>query len=130
MGDVGMGISQEHFLLQPGQAGENEQDVSVQGSLKSAHCRKQAPLKPFLSVCIPTTLRRKPLLFFFPVLCKANTLIQPYPVLGRSVGERPVLGSCLLQAVQSLAFSFLATWQKHSEAKMMVPRYSIFLVKH
>lgn len=84
MDDVGVGISHEYFLLQPGQASENEQGMSVQGSPKSSHCRKQAPLKPFLSVCIPTTLRRKPVLFF-PVLCKENTLTQPYPVLGGSV---------------------------------------------
>lgn len=128
MSDVGMGISHEHFLLQPGQASENEQGMSVRGSPKSAHCRKQALLETFLSVCIPTTLRGKPVLFL-PVLCKVNTLAQPYPVLGRSVGERPVLGSCLLQAVQRLAFCFLCAWQKHSEPKMMVARYNIFLIK-
>lgn len=112
MDDVGVGISHEYFLLQPGQASENEQGMSVQGSPKSSHCRKQAPLKPFLSVCIPTTLRRKPVLLF-PVLCKENTLTQPYPVLGGSVCERPVLGSCLLQAVQRFAFSFFCTQKKN-----------------
>lgn len=67
-------------------------------------------------------------MLFFPVLCKVNSLIQP--VLGRSVGERPVLGSCLLQAVQRLALSVLTTWQKHSEGKTMVSWYNIFLIKH
>lgn len=129
MGGVGVGTSHKHFVLQPGQAGEIEQGMSVFGSPKSALYRKQAPLKPFLSACIPTTLSRK-LMLLFSALCKVNALTQPYPVLGRSGAERPILGSCLLQAVQRLAFSLLCTQQKHSEPKMMVARYNIFLVKH
>lgn len=65
-------------------------------------------------VCVHScTLRRKPVLVF-PV-CETNSLTPPYPALGRSVGQRPVLGPCLLQAVQRLALSFLYTRQKHSE---------------
>lgn len=65
MGGVGVGTSHKHFVLQPGQAGEIEQGMSLFGCPKSSLCRKQAPLKPFLSVCIPTTLSRKLMLLFF-----------------------------------------------------------------
>lgn len=59
MGNVGVGISHKHFLLQPGQAGENEQGMFVRGSLKSAHCRKQAPLKPFFIYVRSYNLKQK-----------------------------------------------------------------------
>lgn len=51
MGGVGVGTSHKHFLLQPGQAGEIEQGMSVFGCPKSALYRKQAPLKP-LFICV------------------------------------------------------------------------------
>lgn len=45
-----MGFSHENFLLQCGWASVNEHGMSVQGFPKCARYRKQAPLKPFLSM--------------------------------------------------------------------------------